>query len=92
MTMQKSKQIEEYNIDTYGIGCDEDSLVLRRVESSPGGEFEDQSEDGPGEAVLWLIDLERSHPPVEANEDEEDDGPLHERGRQSVSLDQPPGR
>ena len=53
-----------WRVGTYSIRCDEDGLVLWRVEFSPGGEFEDQSEDGPGEAVLWLVDLERSHPPV----------------------------
>ncbi len=62
------------------------------MEPPPGGEFEDQPEDGPGEVVLWFVDLERSHPPVEAEEDQEDDGPLHECGGQRVRLNQPPGR
>ena len=77
---------------TYSIGCDENCLILRRVEPPPGGEFEDQPEGKLEIAVLGLVDLEWSHPPVESDEDEDDDGPLHESGGQRICLNQPPGR
>ena len=77
---------------TYSIRCDENCLILRRVEPPPGGEFEHQPKSKLEIAVLGLVDLEWSHPPVESDEDEDDDGPLHESGGQRICLNQPPGR
>ena len=46
------------------------------MESPPWGELEDQPEGKLEVAVFGLIDLEWSHPPVEADEDQEDNGPI----------------
>ena len=62
------------------------------MESPPWGELEDQPEGKLEVAVFGLIDLEWSHPPVEADEDQEDNGPFHEGRGQRVRFDQPPGR